>query len=135
MSQLLMEQSAQQTLQSRLDRALSRSRSLKMCESVDPLDLLQANELDAISAKDKSVSTHLDDKKYLESRLPVIQFEELKLISIKIAPSSAYNSVVPSALACSMELVLVGYTNGLITVFNSTGNEKLVLKPTQDNLK
>lgn len=129
MSQLLIEQSAQMTLQSRLDRALSRSRSLKMCESVDPLELLQSNELDAISAKDKSVSTHLDDKKYLESRLPVIQFEELKLISIKIAPSSAYNSVVPSALACSVELVLVGNTNGLITVFNSSGHERLVLKP------
>jgi hypothetical protein len=128
-SQSRLAQAAQQTMQARLDRAMTRSRSLKSSDMVDPLSLLQSNELEAISSKEKSVSTHLDDKKYLESRLPVIQFEELKLISIKIAPSSAYNSVAPSALACSANLILVGNTNGHITVFSHQGHEILLLKP------
>lgn len=124
-----LEQAAYSTMQSRLNRNSNKSNSRKSNESVNPLDLLQKSELEAISTKEKTVSTHLDDKKFLESRLPVIQFEEVKLISIKIAPSSAYNSVAPSALACSENLILIGNTSAQITVFSQQGQELVQLKP------
>lgn len=124
-----LEQAAHSSVQSRLNRSSQRNNSRKSQETVNPLDLLHKSELDAISFKDKTVSTHLDDKKYLESRLPVIQFEEVKLISIKIAPSTAYNSVAPSALACSENLILIGNTNGQIIVFTQQGQELSQLKP------
>jgi vacuolar protein sorting-associated protein 8 len=96
--------------------------------TANPLDLLHKKEIQQATYSEKNFKTYLEENIYLESKLPVIQFEELKLISIKIAPSSSYNSTSPSALAASTSLVLIGNTSGQITVFNHAGQELLKLK-------
>ena len=107
---------------------LQRQSSCNNQQTVNPLDLLQKKEIQSISFNDKTIKTHLSDKNYLESKLPVIQFEEIRLISIRIAPSSSYNSISPSALAISTDLILIGFTSGQILVFNQSGQELLTLK-------
>ena len=101
----------------------------KFQDSVNPLDLLHIKEIQEVSHHEKIIKSHLSDAKYLDYKLPIIQFEELRLISIKIAPSIEYNSVAPSALAASNNLILVGNTNGQIIVFNSQGQEISTLTP------
>ena len=111
---------------------ISRSRGhrsgVKIEVGVNPLDLLALKEIQEVAYNDKSIKTLLDDKKYLDYKLPVIQFEEMRLISIKIAPSTKYNSVAPSAMAASNSLILIGNTNSEILVFNQLGQELATLK-------
>lgn len=103
--------------------------SNKAFEKIDPLDLLHKKELQDASATDKILKTSLKDKRqYQEAKLPVIQFEELKLISLKISPPSSINSPSPSALAVSKTLILIGNRNGQVMVFNHTGQELRVFK-------
>lgn len=118
-----LDPNSQLILKNRLEK------TLKQMDVPNPLDLIHTKEIEEISVNDKVIKNHLNDKKYLDSKLPVIQFEELKLISIKIAPSSSYNSVAPSALAASANYILIGNTSGQILVFNQDGHEIRVLKP------
>ena len=104
--------------------------SNKIFEKVDPLDLIHKKELQDAISTDNILKTSLKDKRqYQETKLPVIQFEELKLISLKIAPPSNINSPLPSALAVSQSLIIIGNRNGQILVFNYSGHEILSLKP------
>ena len=103
--------------------------SNKLPEKVDPLDLLHKKEVQEAAATDKLLKTSLKDKRqYQEAKLPVIQFEELKLISLKIAPPSSINSPLPSGLAVSKTLILIGNRNGQVLVFNHSGQELKTFK-------
>ena len=115
----------------RLDMFLQLDKpSNKIFEKVDPLDLIHKKELQDAISTDNILKTSLKDKRqYQETKLPVIQFEELKLISLKIAPPSNINSPLPSALAVSQSLIIIGNRNGQILVFNYSGHEILSLKP------
>ena len=118
---------------STLEHSNSRPRGnrsgFKAEEGVNPLDLLALKEIQGVAYNEKPIKTLLDDKKYLDYKLPVIQFEELRLISIKIAPSTKYNAVSPSAMASSASLILIGNTSSEILVFNQSGQELITLKP------
>ena len=92
---------------------------------VDPLDLVHQKEVQQSTQTDKSLRTSLKDKRnlYQDSKLPVILFEELKLISLKIAPPSNYSGSSPSCLAVSPSFILIGIRSGEVIVFNHSGNE------------
>lgn len=91
---------------------------------VDPLDLIHQKEIEQSTQTDKSLKTSLKDKRqYQDSKLPVIQFEELKLISLKIAPPSNFSGSSPSSLAVSKNVILIGIRSGEVLVFNHSGNE------------
>ena len=107
------------------DNCISRTQQ----NPINPLDLLHLKETQKINHNDKIIKYQLDDNKYLDYKVPMILFEELRLMSMKISTSIEYNSVVPSALAVSTNLMLIGYTNGQIVVFNTQGQEISVLDP------
>jgi Golgi CORVET complex core vacuolar protein 8 len=116
--------------QQRLETFLQLERSPnKDQEKVDPLDLVNKKEVQDAVFTDKTLKTFLKDKaEYQPAKLPVIQFEELKSISLKIAPPSRFNAPTPSALAVSKSFILIGNRIGEVSIFNHAGKEIRTLK-------
>ena len=115
--------------QERVEQFLQSEKPAKILEKSDPLDLVHKKELLEAIRTDKSLKTSLKDKRqYQTSKLPIIQFEELKLISLKIAPPSNISAPVPSALAVSESFILIGSRNGQILIFNHFGSEVRIIK-------
>lgn len=93
-------------------------------ESVDPLDLIHKKELEDASKTEKQLTNSLDVKRqYTASKLPVIKFEELTLVSKKIAPTAGYSTGLPTALTASKHLIVVGNTHGIMISFSHDGQE------------
>jgi hypothetical protein len=91
-------------------------------EIIDPLDLVHKKEQEDMRRTEKTLRRALDIKRQFPStKLPVIQFDEIKSISSKIS-SGSYGGL-PSALAASAHFIIVGSTGGIITVFAKEGPE------------
>jgi hypothetical protein len=88
----------------------------------DPLDQLHKKELENISLSDKALRRALDVKRQFPSaKLPVIQFDEVKPISMKVS-SGSYGGL-PSALAVSANFIAVANTKATIDIFTHDATE------------
>ncbi|CAG9320228.1 unnamed protein product [Blepharisma stoltei] len=103
-------------------------------ETVDPLDLIHKKELEDASKTEKILTNSLDVKRqYTASKLPVIKFEELTLVSKKIAPTAGYSTGLPTALTASKHLIVVGNTHGIMMSFSHDGQELKSMRPGKEN--
>lgn len=91
-------------------------------EIIDPLELVHKKEQEDMRRTEKTLRRALDIKRQFPStKLPVIQFDEIKVISMRIS-SGSYGGI-PSALAASLNFIVIGSTGGIITVFKKDGGE------------
>lgn len=94
----------------------------------DPIDLLHKKLQEDYQGQDVSFNKSLEAKRqFSTSKLPVVQFEDLKSISSKIAPTTGITGL-PTCISSSKHMIIIGSSFGILTVFSHDGLELKVLK-------
>ena len=97
-------------------------------EQLDPLDLINKHFQDVYAKTDLTFKKSLENKRLLSTnKLPVMKFEEVKMVSAKIQLNSA-TAGFPTCVTSSKHMILVGTNSGNLSVFGHDGSEIKVLK-------
>ena len=94
----------------------------------DPIDLLYKKLQDEYQKHNIPFKKSLESKRQLSTnKLPIMQFDELRLISSKIAPNTGVTGL-PTCIVASKHMIIIGSSFGLLTVFSHEGLELRTLK-------
>jgi hypothetical protein len=94
-------------------------------ETVDPLDLLDRQERENLKKTDKPIIQQLNIKRNESRKLPIINLDDIKPISLKVT-SNLYG--MPTSLAVSTSFILIGTTQGILTQYEMDGIEIRCMK-------
>ena len=94
-------------------------------ETVDPLDLLDRQERENLRKTDKPIIQQLNIKRNESRKLPIINLDDIKPISLKVT-SNLYG--LPTSLAVSASFILIGTTQGILTQYEMDGIEIRCMK-------
>ena len=94
-------------------------------EVVDPLDYLDRQERENLKRTDKPIIQQLNIKRNESRKLPIINLDDIKPISLKVT-SNLYG--LPTSLAVSGAFILIGTTQGILTQYEMDGIEVRCMK-------
>lgn len=105
----------------REERSPSVTTSSAQPQISDPLDLIHRKEIEEAKKTDKSGVKKLEiTRRFKDKQLPVISIEEIKPISLRIASAGIG---LPSCLSISNNFIVIGTSQGFITVYSHEGHE------------